>query len=208
MIAHTKNNSNKKKLINLYKTLKQIAFKHKNKNTTLTYLKKTITLQPNNPKTLKNLIKLCTAQKHWQKMINYTNELRNLLADPLKKFDLQLHINNTYLNQLTKTDKTIFTYQTTLDYQPESKTAHFRIFQILNDTEHYNKTIEILNQLVELKNNNKHKTKYLNTIDNIFQKKLIDNKRTVKFYNRTLDHDPSLLKIFQTIDKILTKTQN
>ena len=195
-------------LVELYRTLGQVAFRSGNSEKALDYLQKTVELQPGSTEALVSLIELCEEQEYWRGVVDYAAELRDLKTDTLEQFELQLKIGDAWLNNLDNKDEAVSAYSAALDYQPESKAAHFKIFQVLLAAEQFEEAVEILNRLVELESEPKTKSKYLGAIGDIFREKLEDGERAVEFYNRALDEDPSLLKLFRFIDEILTRAKN
>ena len=195
-------------LVELYKTLGQIALKRGADEQAREYLEKTIQLQPGNAEALKSLISLCEQQEYWRGVVDYASELQTLLSDPLERFELQVRIGDVCLKYIDAPDEAVMAYHSALDYQPESKAAHFKIFQVLVDAERYPEAIDILSRLVELEDSPKSKAKYLGAIGDIYREKMGEPLQGVEFYNQALDHDPSLLKLFRAIDEILTRAKD
>ena len=195
-------------LVELYKTLGQIAFKCGESEKAREYLEKTVSLQPGSVDSLKSLIELCAEQGYHQGVVDYAVELRDLATDPLEKFELQLRIGDTWLKHIGEPEEAVAAYQSALDYQPESKAAHFKIFQVLVDAGTYGEAVDILNRLVELEDEPKRKAQYLGAIGDIYREKLDDGENAALFYNRALDIDSSLLKLFRFIDEILTNRRD
>ncbi len=195
-------------LVNLYKTLGQMAFKAGKVDKAREYLEKTVSLQPGSTDALRNLMSLCEQQGYWQGVVEYGVELRDILTEPMEKFELQLRLGDAYLKHLKDIDEAARAYRTALDFQPESKGAHFKIFQVLVDAERYDEAVEILEKLVTLEADPKRKAQYLGAVGDIFREKKGDLIGSVDYYERALDYDSSLLKLFRSIDEILTQAKD
>ena len=115
---------------------------------------------------------------------------------------------DVYLKHLEQPDEAVSAYQSALDYQPSSKAAHFKIFQVLVDAEKYEDAVDILERLVELESDSKRKAQYLGAIGDIFREKTGESERAVPYYERALDEDPSLLKLFRAVDEVLTRNKD
>jgi len=194
-------------LVDLYKTLGQIAFGRGESAKALEYLEKTVQLQPGSTEALESLIDLCEQEEYWQGIIDYAAELRDLKEDSREKFALQLRIGDTYLKRMSAPHDAVAAYKQALEYQ-QSKAAYLKIFTTLVEAEVYDDAIETLDRLVGIEQDDKRKAQYLGAAGDIFREKLEDHGRAVEFYNRALDHDPSLLKLFRFVDEILTRDKD
>ncbi|MFT5430295.1 MAG: tetratricopeptide (TPR) repeat protein [Myxococcota bacterium] len=208
IVEHVEGEADEDELIELYKTLGQIAFKAGSAEKAREYLERTVTLQPGSPDALQSLITLCEQQGYHQGVVDYAAELQGLLTDPLEQFELQLRIGDTYLKHLSDPEEAVVAYKSALDFQPDSKAAHFKIFQVLMGAERFEEAVEILSRLVELEHEPKKKAQYLGAIGDIYRKHLDNNPLAVDYYNQALDHDASLLKLFRAIDEVLTRDKD
>jgi tetratricopeptide (TPR) repeat protein len=208
MVERIDDEADDSELLELFRTLGQMAFQAGNIEKARTYLEKTIELQPDSRDALRSLIELCEGEKYWDGVIEYASELQILLDDPLESFDLQLRLGDIHLKHLDQLDEAVSSYQAALDYQPNSKAAHFKIFQVLVDAEKYDDAVEILERLVELEEDSKRKAQYLGAIGDIFREKTGEPERAVDYYERALDEDASLLKLFRAVDEVLTRNKD
>ncbi len=195
-------------LVGLYKTLGQLAFKSGNSEKARAYLEKTVALQPGSNDALKNLMTLCEQQGYWQGVVDYAKELQDLLTDPLERFELQVRVGDVFMKHIKDTEEAVRSYRAALDFQPDSKAAHFKIFQVLVEAERHDEAVEILERLVGLEADIKRKAQYLGAIGDIFREKIGDTEKAVDYYERALDADVSLLKLFRNVDEILTTNKN
>jgi tetratricopeptide (TPR) repeat protein len=187
-----------------YRALGEIALGQGDDQTACEYLEKTLLIQPRDVAAHESLMTLSEKQGKWHDVIRYATDLQDFKSEALEKFDLQLRIGDVYLKQLEEPEEAVQAYRRALDFQPDSKAAHLKIFQVLVDAESYGEAVETLTRLVELEKDGRRKGSYYGAIADVYRDKLGDDDQAVHYFNLGLDCDPTHLKAFRGIDEILT----
>jgi tetratricopeptide (TPR) repeat protein len=208
VIERIEDGAEENELVTLYRTLGDIAFRRGNDKDARSYLEKTLAIKPGDSAALDNLIELCTEQGYWDGVIQYATELLEIKDDSLQKFELQLRIGDVFLKHLEQSHDAIQAYRRALDFQPDSKAAHLKIFQVLVDAESYGEAVEILSRLIELETDAQRKASYSGAIADIYRDKLGNWELAVDFFNVSLDNNPNQLKAFRAIAEILTEQKD
>ncbi|MEO7094297.1 MAG: hypothetical protein ABI175_13660, partial [Polyangiales bacterium] len=104
--------------------------------------------------------------------------------------------------------KAIEALEEALELQPENHILLHKLLQHYQGVSSWTKMIETVERIANLETNAERKSKYFYTMAQLYRDKENDQEKAVEYFNFALDNDPTFLKAFEAINKILTTERN
>jgi tetratricopeptide (TPR) repeat protein len=165
---------------------------------------KALEIQPGHRATLQALIDLYTEASDFEAVIKQKRSLMSAAATPVdEKFDLSREIAGIYKEKLNNPQKAIAAQLEALNFRPGDRPLLHDLLELFSETKQWKKAMEILLKLAEA-DSGPGKARFLIAAGNIANSELHATDEAVELYNQGLDEDPSDLKAFERIDKIMT----
>src|SRR5690606_8759866 len=133
--------------------------------------------------------------------------LDNILDDA-ERFGLLLEIGDIWMEKLKKADEAVQPYSDACDIRPDDHAALHKLLGAFQKTKSWPDVVETIERIAALDERIQAKAKYAYTVAVITRDEIGDHDAAMERFNTALDHDPTQLKAFEAINKILTERKD
>ena len=160
---------------------------------------------PNDEKTLRDLIEACDRLEDWAASVQHRLSLGRLMGDRIERAAMFMQAGDVAHDRLKDTRAAIEAYKAAQLQMPDSKAAAARLLRLFLEVGDYEESIDTLRRLVDLEEDRKKKASHMLTLALIYRDHLRDDRRAVAYLHETLDNDPLRLEAFEALDAILVR---
>ncbi|MBI2393790.1 MAG: tetratricopeptide repeat protein, partial [Deltaproteobacteria bacterium] len=174
----------------------------------ITNYEKALEIDPAHRPTLEALVTVYTDNKDWKQVVEYKRQILDNIIEGDERFKILNEIGDIWANNDKNLPKAIDALEEALELKPEDHILLHKLLQHYQGAEQWSKMIETIERIANLEQNAERKSKYFYTMAQLYRDKENDLDRAVEFFNAALDNDPSFLKAFEAINKILTSQKD
>src|SRR5262249_10492540 len=91
------------------------------------------------------------------------------------------------------------TYAAALEERPDDRKLLTKLMQLYSEEKDWAKLVEIVLRLADFVEDPKQRAKYMHTAAIVSQKQIGDMEQAIQFFDRALEHDPSLTKALEEL---------
>ncbi|MCA9543155.1 MAG: tetratricopeptide repeat protein [Myxococcales bacterium] len=208
MLVHHREGLAPEAIVEIFNRQGVIKLKVGERRKALDFFRKALDLEPNHRSTLERMVALHEAQGDWDDVVHYRRQLVNLLEDGQEKFQGLMAIGEVLHEQMRNTRLAIEAFEQALAVEPSSKLVLSKLLTIHEEAGNWDQAVQVLTQLAEMEADAKRQAKYFYAVGAIQRDYLKDAFTAVRTFDKALDADPSMLKAFQAIDKVLTDARD
>lgn len=154
--------------------------------------------------TLESLIELKERREAFEDVVEYKKRLLDLEEDPVERFAILSDIGDQH-RQLDNPREAIHVYREALEIKPDSAVVLSRLLKLYEELEQWIDEIDIIERLIELEDSAEKRSKYHYTIGVLYRDEIGDPKEAIKHFNQSLEENPTHLKPFEAIGRLLTE---
>lgn len=169
----------------------------------LDFFRKALERQPEHLETLKAITDLHEAQGDWSDVIFYRRKMLPLVDDEAR-FESLVQIGDILHEQMNNSRQAVDAYNEAMTLQPGSRIVLSKLLGLHEESGNWQEAANVILQLSEQEADPAKQAKFLYTVGVIQRDHLKDVVNSVRTFDRALDADPTMLKAFQAIDKVLT----
>ncbi|MBM4388572.1 MAG: tetratricopeptide repeat protein, partial [Deltaproteobacteria bacterium] len=192
----------------IYCALGEISLKLNQLDDARNYFEKTLAINPANVWAVEQLLAEAEKRNDTQGVVKYRYELVKLKADPFEKFAILLETADIYKERLKNNHGAVAAIKEALRYNPTSKIALLKLFEIYFELGSTEDAIGILGRLAEAEESKEKRALHYLRIAAIYREQLKNDLKAAEFFNLVLDTDFEKLEAFRAIDEILTKLKD
>ncbi len=174
----------------------------------ITNFEKALEIDPSHRPTLEALVLVYTDNKDWKQVVEYKRQVLDNVIDGKERFVILNEIGDIWAEQDKNLPKAIEALEEALELEPENHVLLHKLLQHYQGASSWTKMIETIERIANLEQNPDRKSKYFYTMAQLYRDKETDQDKAVEFFNLALDNDPTFLKAFEAINKILTAERN
>jgi tetratricopeptide (TPR) repeat protein/tRNA A-37 threonylcarbamoyl transferase component Bud32 len=156
-------------------------------------LREAATADPSNPEPLRALGKIYEAKENWPELLRTKKRRLDVAVGP-ERFDLLIEIGDVFFHRLADRSMAGKTYVAALEERPDDRKLLTRLMQLYSEEKDWGKLVEVVLRLAEHVEDPKQRAKYMHTAAIVSARQLHDPDQAIKFYERALEYDPSLVK--------------
>lgn len=154
--------------------------------------------------TLDALVAIYSEQAKWDQVIHFKQQTLDNILDEAERFDLLVEIGDIWQEKLKKPAEAITPYADACDIRPEDLGALHKLLEAHQAVGNWNELIETIDRIAELNDRESVKARYHYTAAVIARDSLKDLDLALERFGQSLDLDPTQLKGFEAINRILT----
>jgi golgin subfamily B member 1 len=158
--------------------------------------------------TLEALVSLYTDQKDFEQVIHFKNLILELTKEDPDRFVLFEEIGDIWKDKARNQVKAIESYVEALNLIPDSHKVLHKLLVLYQETNQWEPAVEIIERISNLDGRPEVKAKYAHTIALILRDELKNPDAAIEKFNEALDQDGTMLKAFESINKILTQKKD
>ncbi|NOY93292.1 MAG: tetratricopeptide repeat protein [Deltaproteobacteria bacterium] len=154
--------------------------------------------------TLEAVVGLYEKQSEWEQVIHFKKQILEVAEEDKERFDILVAIGDLWREKVHNQQKAIQAYNDASLINPEDHIILHKLLVCYQETKQWEQAIDTIQQVADLDDRPKAKSKYLYTIAVVIRDELKNAEGAVDKFNEALDIDPTQLKAFEAINKIWT----
>lgn len=158
--------------------------------------------------TLDALVEIYSEQGKWDQVIHFKQQTLDNILDEAERFDLLLEIGDIWHEKLKKPAEAIAPYTDACDIRPDDLGALHKLLEVHQAVGNWHEIIDTIDRIAELNDRDAVKARYHYTAAVIARDSLKDLDLALERFNLSLDLDPTQLKGFEAINRILTERKD
>lgn len=161
-------------------------------------------LDPGHRDALQALAELQSSSSDWEAVLR-TKYALAATASPEERVALFREIGDIHWQRLGQPERAEQAYREALQHRPDDHGCLHQLIELYTAIERWEGAVEACGRMAELEPESSIQAKYLFTIAVIYRDQLGDPDEAIRYFNRTLDADPTHLKAFEAIDQLCTR---
>lgn len=208
ILAHHRDAQGDYQLVEVFHRIGRIKLKLSDRAKAINMFEKALEVQPGHKPTLEALVEIYTATGDWEAVIKQKRALLVNATSDAERLQFLQEIIDIYLTKIDNKQKAIAAYLEALEIEPNSMSLLHKVLALFSETKQWKKAVETTLKMAELEKDRTFRAKYLEAAGNITNYELNSPDEAIEFYNQSLDENPDDLKVFERIDRILTKKKD
>jgi tetratricopeptide (TPR) repeat protein len=157
--------------------------------------------------TLEAMVSIHEEQEEWERAVYYRREVLNI-ADVEERFGLLEELGDLLDEKADNPAEAIDALQEAASMDPGSHTTLHKLLMLFQKTGRWGEAVETIDQIAALDERDGVKAKYRYTTAVILRDEVEDIEGALERFGESLDLDPTHLKGFEAINKILTEKKD
>ncbi len=207
VLVHHREAQQERDVVEIFYRIGQIKLRMGEKVKAINMFEKALELDSGHRLTLDALVESHSNAGDWEAVIRQKRAILNHSSNDDEKIAVHQQIIEIYKNRLQNPQKAIAAYLEALEVRPNDRGLLHDVLDLFTETKQWKRAVEVLTRLGSLEQG-PAKARYLDAAGNITHYELHAPDEAVELYNEALDSDPTLLKVFERVDKILTSKKD
>jgi tetratricopeptide (TPR) repeat protein len=174
----------------------------------LNYFEKALEVDPHHVETLDAMITLHTQSNDWEGVIAAKRALIETVPDGNLQFTIHRDIAELYAQKLGNKDKAATALENALEIQPDDLPTLHQLLDLSTSGKRWEKAISVIDRIIEIEKDQLRRSRYHYTAAVLLRDEMHAHDEAIERFNAALDDDPRMLKAFQAIDTMVTKTKD
>ena len=161
--------------------------------------------------TLEAVVSLYEGSGEWEQVIHFKKQILEQLSGD-ERYAMLEAIGDLWQEKAKNATKAIEHYAAALDLRPKSHKMLHKLLGLYQSTKQWDQAIDIIDRVASLlddmdvseETKKAQRSKYAYTVAVILRDEVKDADRSIEYFGKALDYDPSQLKAFEAINKIYT----
>src|SRR5262249_11772975 len=111
---------------------------------------------------------------------------------------------NVWIDNEKNLPKGVEALEEALDLDPQDHKLLHKLLELYQRTQQWERMVDILQRIADMEMQPNRKSRYLNTMGQLYRDRLDNQQRAGELFNEPLDLAPGFLDAFERINKILT----
>jgi tetratricopeptide (TPR) repeat protein len=168
---------------------------------------KALEQDPGHRITLGRVIDIHGGDGSWDQVIHYKKELLNN-APASERLTLLTEIADLWKDKLNNRHKAIESLAEALTLEPKNHVLLHKLLALYQETKQWKEAVEIIDRVADMDPRTVARAKYAYTVGVILRDELKDVETALARFSGALDLDPTSLKPFEAINKLLTQLKD
>jgi golgin subfamily B member 1 len=194
-------------VVNAFHQLGMVKLEQNEKRKALNMFDKALEQDPGHSATLERVIGLHADDGNWDQVIHYKKQLLESARGPARLSLLQ-EIADLWRDKLDNRQKAIESLADALVLEPTNHVLLHKLLQLYQETKQWKEAADIIQRVSDLDARVSSKAKYAYTIGVILRDELKDVEGALARFNEALDADPTQLKPFEAVNKLLNQLKD
>jgi tetratricopeptide (TPR) repeat protein len=210
VLAHHRDAVDKAELTDVFFRLGVIKREQGDRRKALNMFDKALEETPTHRPTLEAVVGLYEAQSDWEQVIHFKKQILEQASGD-ERFQMLEQIGDLWAEKVKNASKAAEAYYEALELRPKTHKLLHKLLGLHQSTKQWDSAIEIIDRISGLVDDQDgsedskkaQKAKYKYTVAVILRDEVKDLDRALDEFNKALDYDPSLLKAFEAVNKVL-----
>jgi tetratricopeptide (TPR) repeat protein len=194
-------------VVHAFHQLGVVKLEQSERRKALNMFDKALEQDPGHAPTLDRVIALHGEDGNWDQVIHYKKQLLEGARGPDRLALLQ-EIADLWRDRLDNRQKAIESLADALVLDPNNHILLHKLLGLYQETKQWKETTDIIQRVSDLDTRPQSKAKYQYTVGVILRDELKDVEGALARFNEALDADPTQLKPFEAINKLLTQLKD
>ena len=146
-------------------------------------------------------------QSDWEQVIHFKKRITEIAEDE-ERFKLLHEIGDLWSDKVGNTQRAIVAFEEARDIKSEDHVTLHKLLALFQKSGQWDQAIDLIDAISALDEREKAKAQYAYTVGVIYRDELKDPEASLERFNQALDIDPSHLKAFEAINKVLTQKKD
>lgn len=164
--------------------------------------------EPQHRPTLEAVVELHREAGDWDQVVAFQTRLLEVADDWQERFELHVQIGDVYDEQLRDLDKAVEAYMDADALDPQNRRLLLKLMAVHQKARQWSRVVEVISRVVELEEDAKLKARYTYTAGVLLRDELQQEDDAIARFNEALDLDPTQLKAFEAINRLLTERKD
>ncbi|MCU0663473.1 MAG: tetratricopeptide repeat protein [Myxococcota bacterium] len=194
-------------LVEVYTRLGVIEVRLDNARQAQKMFEKVLKIDSKNRPALTAIIELNEQRTNWKKVISY----KLMLADAVnawEKGSLLAEIGDLTKEQMDDPRKAISYYVAALGFNPRDRAVLSKLLALYQQTKQWQRVIEVIGEITSLETDDDNLAILTYSMGVVFRDELRSPEEAVEQFDLCLDYNPTNLKAFEAMDRILTERKD
>jgi tetratricopeptide (TPR) repeat protein len=210
VLAHHRDDVDKEQLTDVFFRLGVIKREQGDRRKALNMFDKALEETPSHRPTLEAVVGLYESQNDWEQVIHFKKQILDQLSGD-ERFQMLEKIGDLWNEKVKNASKAVEAYYEALEMRPKTHKLLHKLLILHQTTKQWDSAIEIIERIAGLVDDQdvsddskkSQKSKYKYTVAVILRDEVKDLDRALAELDAALDLDPSQLKAFEAVNKIL-----
>jgi tetratricopeptide (TPR) repeat protein len=210
VLAHHRDDLDKEQLTDVFFRLGVIKREQGDRRKALNMFDKALEEAPTHRPTLEAVVGLYESQNDWEQVIQFKKQILDQLGGD-ERFQMLEKIGDLWSEKVKNASKAVEAYYEALEMRPKTHKLLHKLLVLHQTTKQWDSAIEIIDRIAGLvddqaaseESKKAQKSKYKYTVAVILRDEVKDLDRALVEFDAALDLDPSQLKAFEAINKVL-----
>ncbi len=207
LLVHHRSALGKDETTDIFYRLGEIKSEQGEQRKALNMFDKALEEDPYHRPTLEAVVNIYEQLGDFEQVIHFKSQVAQGSNDE-ERFEVLIEVGDLWSSRLNNPQKAIQSYSEASDLRPDDHRVLHKLLGLYQDTRQWQRAIDIIDRVRELDGRAPAKSKYSYTIGVIFRDELKNAEEAVERFGQALDEDPSQLKAFEAINKILTRKKD
>ncbi|MEY4513788.1 MAG: hypothetical protein RLZZ450_5910, partial [Pseudomonadota bacterium] len=194
-------------VVHAFHQLGVVKLEQNERRKALNMFDKALEQDPGHTITLERVIGLHADDGNWDQVIHYKKQLLEGAKGP-ERLALLQEIADLWRDKLDNRQKAIECLADALVLEPQNHVLLHKLLQLYQETKQWKETTDIIQRVSDLDPRSSSKAKYQYTVGVILRDELKDVDGALARFNDALDADPTQLKPFEAVNKLLTQLKD
>jgi tetratricopeptide (TPR) repeat protein len=169
---------------------------------------KALDSHPEHLPSLRRLAELEERLGHWESAAELQHRVSRHLTDPRERIRLLEHVGDLWKDRLGGLPEALETYDEALRFDPNDRRVLHKTLDTYREKGQWRYAVETLQRLEQLEEQQEVRVRYAYTAGVILRDELGDAARARTQFEQALDIDPTHLKAFAALDRLLTEAKD
>lgn len=204
LLIHHKDFLTDAEVVDYYWQLGDVSRHLEQNERALRNLEKALELDPGHAPSLRLLGEVSESDSNFEEAYDAYTQLADLLSgeDRLK---LLLHIGRLSRSKLDDAYRSIDSFEDALRLDSSNKEVLEALYELYQETRQGPRAAEILEELIRVEPDEQTRVRLNYNLGELYRDELKNDVRAVQYFNAALDLDPSYVRAFEAIEKLLTQ---
>lgn len=208
ILVHHRDHLSKEDLTDVFYRLGVIKQEQGDKRKAINMFEKALEETSFHEPTLRAMIEVHEQDGSFDQVLQAEKVLLTGLNSTEEKVALLHTMGEQWSEKMKNPAKAVESFKEALELDPNNHRILHKVLKLYQDTNQWPETIETIERIAALDERAVAKSKYYYTIGAILRDKMQDTEAALNKFNEALDHDPTNLKAFESIDKMVTQKKD
>ena len=207
ILVHHRDGLTDAEVVDYYQQLADLNHKLGQSDRAVKNLEKALELDHNHAPSLRLLANVYLAESRFEDAYEILLKLMPLLFGD-ERSNVLIEIGRLAMGELEDPYRAIDAYEDANRQRPQDKDILESMLALYRQTRQGARAVEVLEELVRIEPDEKARVRLNQMLGEVYRDEIKNEQRAVQYFNAALDLDPNFVKAFESIESLLSSSQN